>query len=196
MIVFGTSSASKLKCFRNACSFFSLFTKAVGIRLSIFFNDSSFNLPDIFFLIFLVPAARVCQFSWLSFASQYTVGRKEYLFFFAMVQRHWKKKLTKTGEAVDKRILKCLKFQWITVSAVLGFDCYISIYCQCAHFFMMAVCPEIPKKFHHQNFVFENVRIYFRQRISVSILHQIVSYLADSLKMKGSSKLNVRKYFN
>ena len=52
-----------------------------------FFNDSSFNLPDIFFLIFLVPAARVCQFSWLSFASQYTVGRKEYLFFFAMVQR-------------------------------------------------------------------------------------------------------------
>jgi len=35
-----------------------------------------------FFLIFLVPATRVCQFSWLSFASQYTVGRKEYLFFF------------------------------------------------------------------------------------------------------------------
>jgi len=50
------NSASKLKCFRNACSFFSLFTKAVGIHLSIFFNDGSFNLPEIFFPYFFGPS--------------------------------------------------------------------------------------------------------------------------------------------
>lgn len=91
MIVFGTSK----QCFQA-----EMFQKRVFIFLVVY--QSGWNTSFHFFLviaasicqkvffpvIFLVPAARVCQFSWLSFASQYTVGRKEYLFFFAMVQRH------------------------------------------------------------------------------------------------------------
>ena len=91
------NSASKLKCFRNACSFLSLFTKVVGIHLSIFFLVIAASIcQKVFFpVIFLIPAARVCQFSWLSFASQYTVGRKEYLFFFCDGSTPLKKKKKK-----------------------------------------------------------------------------------------------------
>ena len=143
MIVFGTSK----QCFQaemiQKCVFifFSLFTKVVGIHLSNFFNDGSFKFPEnIFFTCYFLGPSGTSMSDFMSFVCISVYW--EYLFFFAMVQRHWKKKIDKNRWNSGQKNSKMSQISMKNCVGSLGFDCHISIYSHSAPFFYDGRMPK------------------------------------------------------